>query len=219
MPNHLTGINVASVLPDGIDKTLYTQRAVVTKKLKPVGIEAIARGYLIGSGWKDYQRTGKVSGIQLPDGLQEAEKLPDPIFTPSTKAAVGHHDENIDFDTTVKMVGAELAERVRDATLRIYHFAAKYAAECGILLADTKFEFGTDIDGRLYVMDEMLTPDSSRYWPIDEYQVGTSPQVTTSNSCATTWKHWTGTKPHQAQHCRKTSSTVPGPSTPKRYND
>ncbi|MDD0926899.1 phosphoribosylaminoimidazolesuccinocarboxamide synthase [Xylella fastidiosa subsp. multiplex] len=175
MPNHLTGINVASVLPDGIDKTLYTQRAVVTKKLKPVGIEAIARGYLIGSGWKDYQRTGKVSGIQLPDGLQEAEKLPDPIFTPSTKAAVGHHDENIDFDTTVKMVGAELAERVRDATLRIYHFAAKYAAECGILLADTKFEFGTDIDGRLYVMDEMLTPDSSRYWPIDEYQVGTSP--------------------------------------------
>ncbi len=111
MPNHLTGINVASVLPDGIDKTLYIQRAVVTKKLKPVGIEAIARGYLIGSGWKDYQRTGKVSGIQLPDGLQEAEKLPDPIFTPSTKAAVGHHDENIDFDTTVKMVGAELAER------------------------------------------------------------------------------------------------------------
>ncbi|HHW4678971.1 MAG TPA: phosphoribosylaminoimidazolesuccinocarboxamide synthase [Xylella sp.] len=175
MPNHLTGIDVAGVLPDGIDKTLYTQRAVVTKKLKPVGIEAIARGYLIGSGWKDYQRTGKVSGIKLPDGLQQAEKLPAPIFTPSTKAAAGHHDENIDFDTMVKMVGPELAERVRDATLRIYNFAAKYAAECGILLADTKFEFGTDIDGRLYLMDEALTPDSSRYWSMEGYQVGTSP--------------------------------------------
>ena len=175
LPNHLTGIDVASVLPDGVDAALYAKRAVVTKKLKPVPVEAIARGYLIGSGWKDYQRTGRVSGITLPNGLRQAEQLPEPIFTPSTKAAVGDHDENIDFDTMVRMVGAELAEQVRDATLRLYRHAADYAAQRGILLADTKFEFGTDADGRLYVMDEMLTPDSSRYWPADEYTVGTSP--------------------------------------------
>ena len=175
MPNHLTGVDVASVLPAGVDPALYARRSVVTRRLKPVPVEAIARGYLIGSGWKDYQRTGAVSGIALPGGLRQAEKLPEPIFTPSTKAAVGDHDENIDFDTMVKAVGPELAERVRDATLRIYSFAAAYAAQRGILLADTKFEFGTDADGRLYVMDEMLTPDSSRYWPADEYQVGTSP--------------------------------------------
>jgi phosphoribosylaminoimidazole-succinocarboxamide synthase len=175
LPNHLTGIDVASVLPEGVDPALYAKRSVVTKRLKPVPVEAIARGYLIGSGWKDYQRTGAVSGIALPDNLRQAEKLPEPIFTPSTKAAVGDHDENIDFDTMVKAVGPELAERVRDATLRIYAFAADYAAQRGILLADTKFEFGTDADGRLYVMDEMLTPDSSRYWPADQYEVGTSP--------------------------------------------
>jgi len=175
VPNHLTGIDVASVLPAGVDRALYAKRAVVTKKLKPVPVEAIARGYLIGSGWKDYQRTGRVSGITLPDGLRQAEQLPQPIFTPSTKAAVGDHDENIDFDTMVRTVGAALAEQVRDATLRLYMFARDYAAQRGIILADTKFEFGTDADGRLYVMDEMLTPDSSRYWPADEYQVGTSP--------------------------------------------
>ena len=175
VPNHLTGIDVATVLPDGVDPALYARRAVVTKKLRPVPIEAIARGYIIGSGWKDYQRTGRVSGIRLPDGLRQAEKLPEPIFTPSTKAAVGDHDENIDFDTAVKLAGADLAEQVRDATLRLYRHACEYAAQRGILLADTKFEFGTDADGRLYVMDEMLTPDSSRYWPADEYRVGTSP--------------------------------------------
>ena len=175
MPNHLVDIRVEQVLPEGVDPALYAKRAVVTRKLKPVPVEAIARGYLIGSGWKDYQRTGKISGIELPDGLRQAEKLPEPIFTPSTKAAVGDHDENIDFDAMVKTVGAELAERVRDATLRIYRFAADFAAERGILLADTKFEFGTDADGRLYIMDEMLTPDSSRYWPADQYELGTSP--------------------------------------------
>ena len=175
MPNHLTGVDVASVLPAGVDATPYLKRAVVTKRLKPVPVEAIARGYLIGSGWKDYQRTGRVSGIALPDGLRQAEQLPQPIFTPSTKAAVGDHDENIDFDTMVRTVGAELAEQVRDATLRLYAFARDHAAQRGIILADTKFEFGTDEDGRLYVMDEMLTPDSSRYWPADEYLVGTSP--------------------------------------------
>src|SRR5690606_9930679 len=158
--NHLTGIDVARVLPAGVDPAPYLQRSVVTRRLKPVPVEAIARGYLIGSGWKDYQRTGRVSGILLPDGLRQAEKLPQPIFTPSTKAAAGDHDENIDFDAMVRAIGGELAEQVRDATLRLYAFAAGYAAERGILLADTKFEFGTDADGRLYVMDEMLTPTS-----------------------------------------------------------
>jgi len=175
LPNHLTGIDVASVLPAGVDPALYAKRAVVTKKLKPVPVECIARGYLIGSGWKDYQRTGAVSGITLPVGLRQAEQLPEPIFTPSTKAAVGDHDENIDFATAEATVGADLAAKVRDATLAIYGFAREYAAQRGIILADTKFEFGTDADGTLYVMDEMLTPDSSRYWPADDYVVGTSP--------------------------------------------
>ena len=173
--NHLTGIDVASVLPAGVDPALYAKRAVVTKKLTPVPVECIARGYIIGSGWKDYQRTGEVSGIRLPAGLQQAQQLPAPIITPSTKAAVGDHDENIDFATAVDLVGRERAEQVRDATLALYAFARDYAAQRGILLADTKFEFGTDVDGRLYVMDEMFTPDSSRYWPAEQYQVGTSP--------------------------------------------
>ncbi len=175
IPNHLTGIDVASVLPTGVDANLYAQRSVVTKKLKPVPVECIARGYIIGSGWKDYQRGGAVSGITLPAGLQQAQQLPEPIFTPSTKAAVGDHDENIDFDTAVVLVGRDMADAVRDATLTLYTFARDYAAQRGIILADTKFEFGTDADGRLYVMDEMLTPDSSRWWPADQYQVGSSP--------------------------------------------
>ncbi len=173
--NHLTGVDVASVLPAGVDAALYAKRAVVTKKLKPVPVECIARGYIIGSGWKDYQRSGAISGIALPAGLQQAEKLAEPIFTPSTKAAVGDHDENIDFAAAVNLVGRELAEAVRDATLSIYGFARDYAAARGIILADTKFEFGTDEDGKLYVMDEMLTPDSSRYWPAEHYAIGSSP--------------------------------------------
>ena len=173
--NHLTGIDVASVLPAGVDPALYAKRAVVTKKLTPVPVECIARGYIIGSGWKDYRRSGEVSGIKLPEGLQQAQQLPEPIFTPSTKAAVGDHDENIDFATAVNLVGRERAEQVREATLALYAFARDYAAQRGIILADTKFEFGTDADGRLYVMDEMFTPDSSRYWPADQYAVGTSP--------------------------------------------
>ena len=165
--NHLTGIDVASVLPAGVDPALYARRAVVTKKLTPVPVECIARGYIIGSGWKDYQRTGAISGIALPAGLQQAQQLPQPIFTPSTKAAVGDHDENIDFAAAVDLVGRERAEQVRDATLALYTFARDHAAARGILLADTKFEFGTDADGRLYLMDEALTPDSSRFWPAD----------------------------------------------------
>ena len=175
VPNHLTGKDVASVLPAGVDARLYAKRSVVTKRLKPVPVEAIARGYLIGSGWKDYQATGSLCGIELPSGLRQAEKLPTPIFTPSTKAAIGDHDQNIGFDQVVASIGGDLAEQVRDATLKIYTFAAEFAASRGILIADTKFEFGTDEDGKLYVMDEMLTPDSSRFWPADEYRVGISP--------------------------------------------
>lgn len=175
VPNHLTGKDVATILPAGIDADLYTKRSVITKRLKPVPVEAIARGYLIGSGWKDYQATGSLCGIRLPAGLRQAEKLPAPIFTPSTKAAIGDHDENIGFDQVVATIGGDLAEQVRDATLKIYTFAAEFAASRGILIADTKFEFGTDEDGKLYVMDEMLTPDSSRFWPADEYRVGISP--------------------------------------------
>jgi phosphoribosylaminoimidazole-succinocarboxamide synthase len=175
LANHLTGRAVADVLPAGTDVVLYAKRAVVAKRLRPVPIEAIARGYLIGSGWKDYQRTGRVSEITLPDGLRQAEQLREPIFTPSTKAAVGAHDENIGFDAVVAKIGADLAEQVRAATLAIYRYAADYAAERGLLIADTKLEFGTDENGRLLVMDEMLTPDSSRFWPADTYRIGTSP--------------------------------------------
>jgi len=175
MPNHLTGDDVAAVLPAGVDPALYAKRAVVTKKLRPVPVEAIARGYLIGSGWKDYLRTGAVCGIALPEGLQQAQQLAQPIFTPSTKAAVGDHDENVEFDDVVRLVGVDLAEQIRSATLAIYRYAADYAATRGIIIADTKLEFGLDDAGVLHVMDEMLTPDSSRFWPADEYRVGISP--------------------------------------------
>ena len=175
MPNHLTHEAVASVLPAGVDLALYAQRSVITKKLKPVPVEAIARGYIIGSGWKDYQKTGGICGIELPKGLRQAEQLPAPIFTPSTKAAVGDHDENVSFDAIVAQIGGDLAEQVRAATLKIYDFAARYAATRGIIIADTKFEFGQDEHGVLHVMDEMLTPDSSRFWPADSYAVGISP--------------------------------------------
>jgi phosphoribosylaminoimidazole-succinocarboxamide synthase len=175
VPNHLLDVPLAEVLPAGTDPALYAKRAVVARRLKPVPVEAIARGYLIGSGWKDYQASGTLCGIALPPGLQQAQQLPEPIFTPSTKAAVGDHDQNVSFAAMVDAVGHELATQVRDATLAIYRWAAAYAAERGIIIADTKFEFGTDEDGTLYVMDEMLTPDSSRFWPADQYRVGISP--------------------------------------------
>ena len=175
IPNHLTHESVASVLPAGVDLALYAKRSIVTKKLKPVPVEAIARGYIIGSGWKDYQKTGAICGIELPAGLQQAEQLPSPIFTPSTKAAMGDHDENVSFDMIVEQIGADLAEQVRAATLEIYEFAARYAIQRGIIIADTKLEFGLDENGVLHVMDEMLTPDSSRFWPLSSYQVGMSP--------------------------------------------
>ena len=175
IPNHLTGIDVADVLPAGVDPAPYARRSVVARKLTPVPVECIARGYVIGSGWKDYQRTGAISGIDLPPGLQQAQQLPEPIFTPSTKAAVGDHDENIDFDAVVDLVGRARAEEIRAVTLALYAFAREHAARRGIILADTKFEFGTDAGGRLHLMDEVLTPDSTRYWPADAYRVGTSP--------------------------------------------
>ncbi len=175
VPNHLLDVPLADVLPAGTDLALYEKRAVVARRLKPVPVEAIARGYLIGSGWKDYQATGTLCGITLPVDLQQAQQLPAPIFTPSTKASVGDHDENVSFDAVVAAVGNATANDVRDATLKIYQWAAAYAAERGIIIADTKFEFGTDATGKLYVMDEMLTPDSSRFWPADEYRIGISP--------------------------------------------
>ena len=175
MPNHLLPTRPAEVLPPGADAALYAKRAVVARRLKALPVEAIARGYLIGSGWKDYQATGALCGIRLPAGLRQAERLPEPIFTPSTKAKAGDHDENVTFDAVVAAIGGALAERVRAATLAIYKWAAAFAAERGIIIADTKFEFGTDTDGTIYVMDEMLTPDSSRFWPAEDYRIGISP--------------------------------------------
>ncbi|MFM2407545.1 MAG: phosphoribosylaminoimidazole-succinocarboxamide synthase [Pseudomonadota bacterium] len=175
IPNHLSGITPESVVKGEADIAQVKDRAFVTKKLTPLPIEAIVRGYLVGSGWKDYQKTGTICGLALPTGLREAEKLPEPLFTPSTKAAVGDHDENISYEQAVLLLGREMAEKVRDATLALYVAAADYALTKGIIIADTKFEFGTDAAGTLYLIDEALTPDSSRFWPADEYQVGSNP--------------------------------------------
>jgi phosphoribosylaminoimidazole-succinocarboxamide synthase len=175
IPNHLSGIDPESVVKTEAEKAQVLGRAFVTKKLKPLPIEAIVRGYLVGSGWKDYKKTGAVCGIQLPAGMQEAQKLPQPLFTPSTKAAVGDHDENISFEETKKLLGADMAEQVKNATLALYTQAAEYALTRGIIIADTKFEFGVDAAGKLYLIDEALTPDSSRFWPADQYKVGSNP--------------------------------------------
>jgi phosphoribosylaminoimidazole-succinocarboxamide synthase len=175
IPNHLTDITLDSVVPDAEQRAILGDRAIVVRKLKPLPVEAIVRGYLIGSGWKDYQRSGAVCGIELPQGLRQADKLPDAIYTPSTKAAIGEHDENISFEQTCDLLGQELAEQVRDISLRIYTESAAYALEKGIIIADTKFEFGLDEDGVLYLIDEVLTPDSSRFWPADQYRPGISP--------------------------------------------
>ncbi len=175
VPNHLADIPLEEVLPDAAERGEVTGRAVVVRRLQPLPVEAIVRGYLIGSGWKDYQATGSVCGIRLPEGLQQAEQLPEPIFTPSTKAEVGEHDENISFERMVELVGRELAGRVREISLAIYTEAAEYARGRGIIIADTKFEFGLDPAGELVLIDEVLTPDSSRFWPADQYRVGISP--------------------------------------------
>ena len=174
LPNQLTGDTPESVVKPE-EATQVNGRALVVKKLKPLPIEAIVRGYLVGSGWKEYQRDGSVCGIALPAGLREADKLPQPLFTPSTKADIGQHDENISFERTVELIGQALAEQVRDAAIALYQTAADYALGKGIIIADTKFEFGQDDAGKLHLIDEALTPDSSRFWPAEQYQAGTNP--------------------------------------------
>ena len=173
--NHLTDIPPESVVKDH-EISLIKDRSVVVKRLQPIPVEAIVRGYLIGSGWKDYQSSGSVSGITLPKNLEQAEKLAQPIFTPSTKAAVGDHDENISFDQMVNLIGKDRAQNIKDKSIEIYNFAREYALDRGIIIADTKFEFGLDNQGNLILMDEILTPDSSRFWDANLYKVGTSPQ-------------------------------------------
>ena len=174
LPNHMTDIDPESVVAAD-ERDQVAGRAVVVKRLKPVLVEAVVRGYLIGSGWKDYQDTGSVCGIKLPEGLVQAQKLPAPIFTPAAKAELGSHDENVSFEHVVKEVGPQLADQIRDVSLRIYQLASEYAAQRGIIIADTKFEFGLDENGVLHLMDEVLTPDSSRFWPADSYVPGSSP--------------------------------------------
>jgi phosphoribosylaminoimidazole-succinocarboxamide synthase len=175
VPNQLTGIDPETVVTGAEEREQVRGRALVVKHLKPLPIEAVARGFLIGSGWKDYQATGAVCGIALPPGLKMAQQLSAPLFTPSTKAPMGDHDENVDYPVVEKLLGAELAKLVRDTTLRLYREAAAFARVVGIIIADTKFEFGQDAEGRLYLIDEVLTPDSSRFWPADRYKVGISP--------------------------------------------
>ncbi|MBP8902756.1 MAG: phosphoribosylaminoimidazolesuccinocarboxamide synthase [Thiobacillaceae bacterium] len=174
LPNQLTGDAPESVVQPS-ERDQVAGRAIVVKRLKALPVEAIVRGYLVGSGWADYQKTGKVCGIPLPPGLRQADKLPEPLFTPSTKAAVGAHDENIDFAQCQALLGPEIAARVRDAAIALYQAAAAYALTRGIIIADTKFEFGLDEAGTLTLIDEVLTPDSSRFWPADQYRVGENP--------------------------------------------
>ena len=175
VPNHFGDeVNLADYL-SAEELALCQGRAIVVRKLKALPVEAVVRGYLIGSGWKDYQASGSVCGIRLPEGLRQAQQLPEPIFTPASKADVGEHDENIRYAEVEALIGAEMAAQVRDVSLRLYREAAEYARERGIIIADTKFEFGLDGDGRLHLIDEVLTPDSSRFWPADTYAVGTSP--------------------------------------------
>ncbi len=174
--NHMTDdLELVDLLdsPDQLD--YFSKRSMIVKRLNPLPIEAVVRGYLIGSGWKDYQATGSVCGIELEEGLQMAQKLPEPIYTPATKAEVGEHDENISYEKTVDLIGEELANRVRQIAIDIYNFGVNHAREKGIIIADTKFEFGLDGDGELYLIDEVLTPDSSRFWAIENYELGSSP--------------------------------------------
>jgi phosphoribosylaminoimidazole-succinocarboxamide synthase len=174
VPNHLTDVAPETVVaPDEVEQV--KGRAVVVKKLEPILVEAVVRGYLAGSGWKDYQATGAICGVELPPGLQNAQKLPEPIFTPAAKAEMGHHDENISYNEMERRIGTELSATIRDISIQLYKEAADYAATRGIIIADTKFEFGLDDHGKLFLMDEALTADSSRFWPADEYQVGTNP--------------------------------------------
>lgn len=201
IPNHLTGIDPVSVV--SADEIEQVQgRAVVAKRLKPILVEAVVRGYLAGSGWKDYKQTGQVCGIALPSGMENAQKLPEPIFTPAAKAEVGEHDENISFDKVIEMIGEKLANQIRDVSIRLYKEASEYAATRGIIIADTKFEFGLDDAGQLVLMDEILTADSSRFWPAETYFVGSNPP-SYDKQFVRDWletamvdgKHWSKTAP------------------------
>ncbi len=202
VPNHLTGIAPESVVEaDEIDQV--KGRAVVAMKLKPIPIECVVRGYIIGGGWKDYQATGKVCGIELPAGLKQAQKLPEPIFTPAAKAEVGTHDENISFEKAVEMVGEDVATQIRDYSIKLYKLASEFALTKGIIIADTKFEFGLDENGTVRLMDEVLTPDSSRFWPADQYQEGISPPSFDKQFM----RDWLETQPW--------NKTAPAPRAPK----
>jgi len=195
IPNHLTGVAPESVVaPD--ERGQVAARSMVVRKFKPLMIEAVVRGYIIGSGWKDYQKTGMVCGIKLPAGLKEAQKLPEVIFTPATKAPAGQHDENISYEEAAKIVGAELAAKVKAVSIRLYSEAAEYARTKGIIIADTKFEFGVDGAGKLYLIDEILTPDSSRFWPAAEYKVGVSPPSFDKQIV----RNWLETQPWNKKH-------------------
>ena len=207
IPNHLSTLKLEDIIPDPDEYAQISSRSIIVKRLKPLPVEAIVRGYLIGSGWKDYQQSGAVCGIQLPKGLQQAQKLPEAIYTPSSKAEAGEHDENISFEQTIALLGKDIAEQVKQVSLRLYTEAAEFAKERGIIIADTKFEFGLDNEGTLYLIDEALTPDSSRFWPADQYQVGISPPS------------------FDKQYIRDYletldwDKTAPGPSLPKKVTD
>ena len=175
IPNHLTDRKLNSIIDDDTSLQSLEPRSIIARRLRPLPIEAVVRGYLIGSGWRDYRQTGQVCGIELPPGLEQAAKLPQTLFTPATKADTGDHDENINFETVQQLIGVAVAEQVREVSIRIYERAAAYALGRGIIIADTKFEFGQDAEGRLYIIDEILTPDSSRFWPLSDYRTGISP--------------------------------------------
>ncbi len=173
--NHLSDLQLTDVIQDEADRFLLEDRTIIVKKLKALPVEAIVRGYIIGSGWKDYQQNGTICGLKLPVGLQQAQKLPETIYTPSTKAEIGDHDENISFEKTVELIGEDLANQIKEVSIKLYEIAAEFALQKGIIIADTKFEFGLDENDDLVLMDEILTPDSSRFWPVSSYEVGISP--------------------------------------------
>ena len=206
-PIHLTGDDPESVVSDA-EKPLVRGRSMLVKRLKPIPVEAVVRGYLAGSGWKEYQDTRSVCGVPLPEGLRNASRLPEPIYTPAAKAEMGEHDENITYEQTVAMIGADLASRIRDVSIQLYKAAAAFAATKGIIIADTKFEFGLDADGTLVLMDEVLTPDSSRYWPANQYAEGSNPPSFDKQYL----RDWLDTATHEGHPWNK---TAPAPRLPK----
>jgi phosphoribosylaminoimidazole-succinocarboxamide synthase len=215
VPNHIADYPLARAVPDAAERAPLEERSIVVRRLKALPIEAVVRGYLIGSGWKDYQQTGAVCGIALPTGLRQADRLPEPIFTPATKAEMGAHDENIAYDRVVALIGRGLAEQVRATALALYAFAVAHAQSRGIIIADTKFEFGVDEAGRLTLIDEALTPDSSRFWPADTYRPGSSPPSFDKQYVRDYLETLDWPKRPPDRSCRPTSSPGPAKNTPK----